>query len=267
MAVTEQNWKKQKWHRCWNRDGKNINALGENSDPQQLMSANGVLYFFQQQMVETEPIMEKQWLVAGALIWWSRCRWRSGLAIQNITAINNVLSDWGIGCERRHELWKSDGSDGGSTMVKDIYAGSMGSDANEFVNISGLLFFRAQDGPNGMELWKSDGTVSGTNIVKDINPVPVTVTLLNSPISTELFISSAYTVNDGVGIMEKQQYCRKQCVVKNISPGFLAVMLATHRCERNAYSSRPTRRRLKLWTLKIDGTETGTVLVKRPVCG
>jgi ELWxxDGT repeat protein len=32
------------------------------------------------------------------------------------------------------------------------------------------LFFRANDGTNGIELWKSNGTAAGTVLVKDINP-------------------------------------------------------------------------------------------------
>jgi len=68
------------------------------------------------------------------------------------------------------ELWKSDGTSGGTVMVKDIYPGSMGSSLNNFVNVGGTLYFTANDGVNGNELWKSDGTLAGTVMVKDINP-------------------------------------------------------------------------------------------------
>jgi len=70
---------------------------------------------------------------------------------------------------RSWELWKSDGTDVGTAMVKDIcpvnYASSWPS---QLTNVNGLLFFRANDGTSGMELWESDGTGPGTSFVKDI---------------------------------------------------------------------------------------------------
>ena len=64
------------------------------------------------------------------------------------------------------ELWKTDGSPGNATMVKDIFPGANGSFPNAFfqemVSANGILFFPATDGTNGPELWQSDGTASGT---------------------------------------------------------------------------------------------------------
>ena len=37
-------------------------------------------------------------------------------------------------------------------------------------NVSGTLYFTANDGASGNELWKSDGTDSGTRLVTDIQP-------------------------------------------------------------------------------------------------
>jgi ELWxxDGT repeat protein len=58
------------------------------------------------------------------------------------------------------ELWKSDGTSIGTTLVKNDF----GSPANiqSLTNASGTLFFIL----NGTELWKSDGTGSGTTRVK-----------------------------------------------------------------------------------------------------
>src|SRR5207245_1645051 len=78
------------------------------------------------------------------------------------------------------ELWKSDGTSTGTSLVKDIYpGGSWGyygyyylnsSSPHNLTNVNGTLFFTARDGTNGEELWKSDGTANGTVVVKDINP-------------------------------------------------------------------------------------------------
>ena len=68
------------------------------------------------------------------------------------------------------ELWRSDGSEGGTTMVKDIYPGTNSSDVANLSNIGTTLFFEANDGTHGGELWRSDGSEGGTKMVKDIDP-------------------------------------------------------------------------------------------------
>ena len=59
------------------------------------------------------------------------------------------------------ELWKSDGTEAGTTLVKDIVPGDDSQvDPNGLTNVGGTLFF----GMYG-ELWKSDGTEAGTTLV------------------------------------------------------------------------------------------------------
>lgn len=69
------------------------------------------------------------------------------------------------------ELWKSNGTAAGTVLVKDIYAGSAHSDPAWLTNVSGTLFFTAENG-SGMQqgLWKSDGTAAGTVLVKEAWP-------------------------------------------------------------------------------------------------
>ncbi|WP_040278279.1 T9SS type A sorting domain-containing protein [Psychroserpens damuponensis] len=70
-----------------------------------------------------------------------------------------------------YELFKTDGTENGTVMVKDISIG--GSDAlNEsvfFAEYNDVLYFKANDGIFGSELWRSDGTEVGTYLLKDIN--------------------------------------------------------------------------------------------------
>ena len=57
-------------------------------------------------------------------------------------------------------------------MIKDIYSGAnngISGDCEDMLVVNNTLFFRGNDGSNGVELWKSDGTSSGTVMVKDLN--------------------------------------------------------------------------------------------------
>jgi ELWxxDGT repeat protein len=70
------------------------------------------------------------------------------------------------------ELWKTDGTEAGTVLVKDINPAGFnsGSPAN-LVNVNGTLFFTANsDFPSDstFELWKSDGTTAGTELVYDL---------------------------------------------------------------------------------------------------
>ncbi len=71
------------------------------------------------------------------------------------------------------ELWKTDGTPAGTTLVKDIYAGASSAfdidyGTGFFTKVNNIFYFLARDAANGIELWKSDGTTDGTMIVKDI---------------------------------------------------------------------------------------------------
>ena len=50
------------------------------------------------------------------------------------------------------ELWKSDGTDDGTVLVKDIEEGSDGSSPSSLVLVDGWLFFEAIDLTHGDEL-------------------------------------------------------------------------------------------------------------------
>ena len=66
------------------------------------------------------------------------------------------------------ELWRTDGTAVGTTLVKDINPGSSWSNPSAFTPFGDYLYFNANDGTNGSELWRTDGTAAGTTLVKDI---------------------------------------------------------------------------------------------------
>jgi len=90
----------------------------------------------------------------------------------NFLAIGDTLYFTTFGAGVGNELWKTDGSAAGTTLVADINPGRPDSSPRGLANVGGQLFFSADDGMNGRELWTSDGTPGGTLLVKDINPGP-----------------------------------------------------------------------------------------------
>ncbi len=70
-------------------------------------------------------------------------------------------------------MWVSDGTSGGTNMVKDIYPGTTSSYAGYyggFAALNGKVYFTAGDSAHGYELWSTDGTTAGTALVADIDP-------------------------------------------------------------------------------------------------
>ena len=68
------------------------------------------------------------------------------------------------------ELWSSDGTSDGTTLVKNIVGGIYSSFPLYLTNVNGTLFFSAET-VNGRELWSSDGSLAGTTLVNDIFPL------------------------------------------------------------------------------------------------
>jgi ELWxxDGT repeat protein len=93
------------------------------------------------------------------------------------------------------ELWRSDGSNAGTQLLRDLVSGptsalATGSAGTLFaglqaVALDDLVIFYADDGVHGQELWVTDGTAGGTQLLADIRP------------GTEGSVLSALFVMDG----------------------------------------------------------------------
>lgn len=102
------------------------------------------------------------------------------------------------------ELWATDGTAGGTRLVRDINPGPADSLLYSFTAINGVGYFWADDGTNGLELWHSDGTTAGTYVVANIGPGsagfagPVTIARPIATIANILYFSA----DDGVSGQE-----------------------------------------------------------------
>lgn len=90
---------------------------------------------------------------------------------RDLTVLGSQLyfsADDGVAGE---ELWRSDGSAGGTAIFADVNPGPGSSSPWRLLPAGGLLYFVADDGVTDDELWRTDGTPAGTLLVADIDPV------------------------------------------------------------------------------------------------
>lgn len=96
------------------------------------------------------------------------------------------------------ELWKTDGTASGTSLVKDIESGAGDSTPAKLASLkiaspfSSTFFFSATTTAEGLELWKSDGTSGGTSIVTDFESGASSSTL-----NSLAAVSSGYLVAAG----------------------------------------------------------------------
>jgi ELWxxDGT repeat protein len=122
-----------------------------------LVVSNGTMYFISQN--------KELWKTSGTTTTRLKsARYMSDLVVSG-TYIYFIGEDAG-----GKELWRSDGTAGGTFRIKDIRPGSTGSDPHNLTDMYGTLYFVTNNGTNGTELWKTNGTAAGTVLVKDINP-------------------------------------------------------------------------------------------------
>jgi len=67
------------------------------------------------------------------------------------------------------ELWKSNGTTNGTTIVKDVNPGPTNSQPWYMTELNGKVIFSLHETKTGAELWSTNGSEAGTVLVKDIN--------------------------------------------------------------------------------------------------
>ncbi len=166
------------------------------------------------------------------------------------------------------ELWKSDGTTGGTGVVKDInteggtgdYSGYNGNSTPTELTVVGssTLYFIADDGVHGRDIWKTDGTEVGTVMVKDLdfNLGPGYLVALNGDL---YFTGRAATYDgyDGSFGMWKTDGTEEGTLFLTGGPGDLyeKVIMGSNLYFRTYYNGNDNATSL----VKSDGTAEGTV--------
>lgn len=163
--------------------------VGNSSNPTQLTNVNGKLFFTARNGSSGVELWSSDGTSAGTAMVKNIYADAGGGATPSsssptqLTNYNGSLFFVADDGQNGRELWKSDGTEAGTVMVKNIHEGTYqytptgGGSAQTRQNsahpgllrvLNGQLYFVANDGTHGAELWKTDGTTAGTSLVKDI---------------------------------------------------------------------------------------------------
>jgi len=160
------------------------------------------------------------------------------------------------------ELWKTDGTQAGTVMVRDIAVGSDSSSVGSIIAVGDAVFFTANDAVHGAELWKSDGTAAGTVMVKDINPGSASAGLGPKFTTNGLVFFTANDGTNGIEVWRSDGTEAGTFMVKDINPGGNSILTFNGQVMGHEFyfTANDGVHGPELW--KSDGTEAGTNLVK-----
>jgi len=160
------------------------------------------------------------------------------------------------------ELWRSDGTDAGTYMVKDITPGIAPTDGGGIITANGLLIFSATTPETGQEVWVSDGTDVGTNLLKDLNN-ETTGTYPNQFVLVDRFVFFVASIGSSNNQLWKTDGTEagttlvKDLTQSNIGYGILEL---THAAGLVFFIANTWNSGLQLF--RSDGTDAGTYVVK-----
>jgi ELWxxDGT repeat protein len=189
-------------------------------------------------------------------------------AVRETVTVDNTLYFVAQTSAYGRELWKSDGSEAGTVLVKDINPGSsdaFGTFSTKFAVLNGIVYFVADDGTYGNELWRTDGTTVGTSMVKDIYPgVESAMDTFDFSIivMNDHLYFNAYDPTHGPELWMSDGSEAGTILLKDINPGSngSGPFELTADVRSFYFGAFHPLYGEELW--KSDGTEGGTVLVK-----
>ena len=185
--------------------------------------------------------------------------------INTFTELNGILYFIALNATGNYKnfknvLWKSDGTEAGTIIVKEFIFYS----EPEVYKLNGILYMNTTDNLNGFDLWKSDGTTSGTVLVKDFISIDNIRGPKNFVAMNNILYFYASTINNGWELWKSDGTSKNTTIVKDINIGhndgvayYNKLVVSNNKLfffANNGLSGN------ELW--KSDGTKEGTVLVK-----
>lgn len=130
-------------------------------------------------------------------------------------SIENLLIFAADTPEKGFELWKSDGTAVGTTILKDINPGVHGSSFSEsYASCNNHVYFTIYDNGIAPSLWVTDGTETGTKQLKELREIR-NMTCFNN----EKVVFSAYTYDHGYELWESDGSSIGTKMIADLSPG------------------------------------------------
>lgn len=97
---------------------------------------------------------------------------QSRVTLAGLTEFDGIVYFTAGDAEHGRELWRSDGTVGGTRLFADLRPGPDSADPHSLTATPSGLWFNATDDAHGAEPWITDGTPEGTRLVADVAPGP-----------------------------------------------------------------------------------------------
>ncbi len=184
---------------------------------------------------------------------------------QNFTAYNNKIYFQAEDQIHGDELWVTDGTAGGTMLLKDINTSTStsGSDPMNFCVYNSNLYFKADAGNSGNEgeLWMTDGTTNGTVLVKNIYPTGDAQANHLNVLNGKLYFTAIDGIN-GSELWTSDGTTNGTTLLKDINPGSSSSYgdLFTMFNNKLYFQADDGTDGFELWV--TDGTALGTILLK-----
>jgi ELWxxDGT repeat protein len=182
------------------------------------------------------------------------------LAVVNLGGVGDRMFFSATELDGSFHPWISDGSPGGTVVLKEINTINDYSGAKNFTGFDGKAWFQADDGVNGYELWTTDGTTGNTSLFLDIydgfDSIPGLFTVVGDQMfflaksdhqGFQLWVTDG-TVGNTVEVVEPQS---------GVTPASLEEMTAYN--GELYFTATTNANGRELWV--SDGTEAGTSMV------